>query len=104
MRVKGEIEFLVMINNKAIYYYAQKNMRRADDAEKQYVNNPSGGESVRHKVEKNSPSLSESNSILINFDDSKNTNTTMMYKPIAHEGERGNRIYGNDRQQGDLHG
>ena len=28
----------------------------------------------------------------------------MTYKPIAHEGERGNWIYGNDKQQGDLHG
>ena len=28
----------------------------------------------------------------------------MTYKPIAHEGERGNRIYSNDKQQGDLHG
>ena len=28
----------------------------------------------------------------------------MTYKPIAHESERGNRIYGNDKQQGDLQG
>ena len=28
--------------------------------------------------------------------------TTMTYKQIAHEGERGNRILGNDKQEGDL--
>ena len=65
-------------------------------------NNPSGGLSKYDKVEKNTLSLSELNSILINFDDSKNTNTSMTYKPIAHEGEKGNRICGNDKQQGDL--
>ena len=32
------------------------------------------------KVEKNTPSLSESNSILINLDDANKTNTTMTYK------------------------
>ena len=67
-------------------------------------NNPSGGLSEYDKVEKNTLSLSEPNSILINFDDSNNTNTTMTYKPIAHEGERQNQIYSNDKQQGYLHG
>ena len=67
-------------------------------------NNPTGGLSEYDKFKENTPSLSESNSILIYFDDSNNTNTTMTYKPIAHEGERRNRIYGNDKQQGDLHG
>ena len=53
-------------------------------------NNPSGGLSEYDKVKKNTLSLSEPNSFLINFDDSNNTNTTMTYKLIAHEGERGN--------------